>query len=95
MLVDVFYDRTIFHVSASSGWLVVAKYLFFRDHLPHKISGPYIKLLKPEVHVTVFSNSVRTSQKTHRLSLTKINLLIREILAVYCENRTKFITALS
>jgi hypothetical protein len=38
-------------------------------------------------------NSVRTSQETHYISATKPNLLMlfREIIAVYCENRTEHI----
>jgi hypothetical protein len=39
----------------------------------------------------VLKNSVRTSQETHYVSTTKTNrlMLFREIIAVYCENRTE------
>jgi hypothetical protein len=39
----------------------------------------------------LFTNSVRNSNKTHRVSITKINwlMLCREIIAVYTENQAK------
>jgi hypothetical protein len=45
---------------------------------------------------TVFTNSVRTSQETHYASITKTNQLklFWEVIAVYCENRTKHMDVL-
>jgi hypothetical protein len=38
-----------------------------------------------------YTNSVRTSQETHYVSATKPNrlMLLRETVAVYCENHTE------
>jgi hypothetical protein len=40
-----------------------------------------------------YINSVRASQETHCVSITKPNrlMLFREIIAVYCENHTEHI----
>jgi hypothetical protein len=42
-------------------------------------------------HVTVYKNSVRTSQETHLVSATEPNrlMLLKETVAVYCENHTE------
>jgi hypothetical protein len=39
----------------------------------------------------IYKNSVRTSQETHYLSITKLNqlMLFRETVTVYCENHTE------
>jgi hypothetical protein len=44
----------------------------------------------------LFKNSVRTAKKTQHFTITKINwlTLFKEIIAVYCENRTKHINTL-
>jgi hypothetical protein len=44
----------------------------------------------------MYTNCVRTSQETHYVSATKTNrlMLFREIIAVYCENRTEHINTL-
>jgi hypothetical protein len=43
----------------------------------------------------VYINSVRTSQETHYVFVTKPNrlMLFREIIAVYCENHTEHTNA--
>jgi translation initiation factor IF-1 len=44
----------------------------------------------------VYINSVRASQETHYVSITKANqlMLFRKIIAVYCENHTEHINTL-
>jgi hypothetical protein len=44
-----------------------------------------------KLYPLVYKNSVRTSQETHYVSATETNrlMLFREIIAVYCENRTE------
>jgi hypothetical protein len=39
----------------------------------------------------IYKDSFRTSQETHYVTATKINrlMLFREIVAIYCENRTE------
>jgi hypothetical protein len=39
----------------------------------------------------IYKNSVRTAKKTQHFTVKKINrlMLFKEIIAVYCENRTK------
>jgi hypothetical protein len=41
----------------------------------------------------MFQNGVRTSQETHYVSATEPNrlMMLRETVAVYCENRTKHV----
>jgi hypothetical protein len=45
----------------------------------------------------LFKNPVRTSQRTPHFTITKINwlMLFKEIIAVYSENRTKYINIFS
>jgi hypothetical protein len=47
--------------------------------------------LKTEEHLDDSNNSVRTSQRTHRFSITKMNwlTLLRAIIAVCCKNHMK------
>jgi hypothetical protein len=47
--------------------------------------------LAMSLHVTIFKNSVRTSQETHYISTTKLSrlMLFGEIIAIYCENHTE------
>jgi hypothetical protein len=53
--------------------------------------GAFGHLLTTQFFSKIYTNSVRTSQETHYVSATKPNrlMLFREIVAVYCENRTE------
>jgi hypothetical protein len=46
--------------------------------------------------LTIYKNSVRTSQETHYVSATETSclMLFKEKIAVYCETRTKHINTL-
>jgi hypothetical protein len=54
---------------------------------------PRDRVAQSQFNEIMYKNSVRTSQETHYVSATKPNrlMLFREIIAVYCENRTKHI----
>jgi hypothetical protein len=47
--------------------------------------------MKAKLSYTIFKNSVLTAKKSPHFPVTKINrlTLFKEIIAVYCENRTK------
>jgi hypothetical protein len=57
----------------------------------HSVVLQTLNPLKPKLAETVLKTSVRTAKKTQHLTVTKINwlTLFKEIIAVYCENRTK------
>jgi hypothetical protein len=50
-----------------------------------------INPLKPEAHLNIYEDSVRTAKKTQHFTITKINwlMLLKEIIAVHAENHTK------
>jgi hypothetical protein len=52
--------------------------------------------LKHEARAKILKTSVRTAKKTPHFTVTKINRLtvFKEIIAVYCDNRTKHINTL-
>jgi hypothetical protein len=57
-------------------------------YIPQEEDGPVIP---PDFFQIVYKISVRTSQETHYISITKSNrlLLFRETIAVYCDNDTE------
>jgi hypothetical protein len=69
-----------------------AKYMPVQDFKQYNITRIFgIDTFKHEIHIIIFKNSVPTSKKTQRVSITNISrlTLLKEIIGVYSENHTK------